>query len=100
MIFLKRKMAIFMVKIRSKVCCHFGRMSQGDIVGRVSAQCPVPLYAPILYRHAPQQTEKIRREIQNPQIVQQTISLNAKRSTLVYGSILQPSSNNSAALVG
>jgi hypothetical protein len=42
----------------------------------------VPLYAPILYRHAPQQTEKIRREIQNPQIVQQTISLNAKRSTL------------------
>jgi hypothetical protein len=25
---------------------------------------------------------KIRREIQNPQIVQQTISLNAKRSTL------------------
>jgi hypothetical protein len=40
------------------------------------------LYAPILCRHAPQQTEKIRREIQNPQIVQQTISLNAKRSTL------------------
>jgi hypothetical protein len=39
MIFLKLKMAIFMVKIRSKVCCHFGRMSQGDIVGRVSAQC-------------------------------------------------------------
>jgi hypothetical protein len=38
MIFLKLKMAIFMVKIRSKVCCHFGRMSQGDIVGRVSAQ--------------------------------------------------------------
>jgi hypothetical protein len=27
-----------MVKIRSKVC-HFGRMSQGDIVGIVSAQC-------------------------------------------------------------
>jgi hypothetical protein len=35
MIFLKQKMDIFMVKIRSKVCCHFGRMSQGDIV----AQC-------------------------------------------------------------
>jgi hypothetical protein len=39
MIFLKRKMDIFMVKIRSKVCCHFGRMSQGNIVGIVSAQC-------------------------------------------------------------
>jgi hypothetical protein len=39
--------------------------------------------APILYRHAPQQTEKLRCEIQNPQIVQQTISLNAKRSTLL-----------------
>jgi hypothetical protein len=87
MIFLKRKMDIFMVKIRSKVCCHFERMSQGDIVGIVSAQCSATisplLYAPILYRHAPQQTEKLRREIQNPQIVQQTISLNAKRSTLV-----------------
>jgi hypothetical protein len=41
-----------------------------------------PIYAPILYRHAPQQTEKLWREIQNPQIVQQTISPNAKRSTL------------------
>jgi hypothetical protein len=29
---------------------------------------------------------KIRREIQNPQIVQQTISLNAKRSTLAPAS--------------
>jgi hypothetical protein len=26
-----------MLKIRSKVCCHFGRTSQGDVVGRVSA---------------------------------------------------------------
>jgi hypothetical protein len=63
-------------------------MSQGDIVGRVSAQChyialTICAYGPILYSHALQQTEKIRREIQNPQIVQQTISLNAKRSTLV-----------------
>jgi hypothetical protein len=29
--------AIFMIKIRSKVCCNFGRTSQGDVVGRISA---------------------------------------------------------------
>jgi hypothetical protein len=29
--------AIFMLKIRLKVCCNFGRTSQGDVVGRVSA---------------------------------------------------------------
>jgi hypothetical protein len=31
------KIAIFMLKIRSKVCCNFGRTSQGDVVGKVSA---------------------------------------------------------------
>jgi hypothetical protein len=85
MIFLKLKMAIFMVKNRSKVCCHFGRMSQGDIVGRVSAQYRYIALTICAYTIQARSTitEKLRREIQNPQIVQQTISLNAKRSTLV-----------------
>jgi hypothetical protein len=43
-----------MLKIRSKFCRNFGRTSQGDVVGRVSAHYVA--------------TEKIQREIRNPQM--------------------------------
>jgi hypothetical protein len=61
-----------MLKIRSKICCNFGRTSQGDVVGRVSAN----YIALLIYTcfcaytiHARSTTNgKIWREIQNPQM--------------------------------
>jgi hypothetical protein len=40
--------------------------SDGDKFG-LTSRVTLLAAAPILHRHAPQQTEKIRREIQNPQ---------------------------------
>jgi hypothetical protein len=61
-----------MLKIRSKVCCNFGRTSQGDVVGRVSAHYIALLIYTCFCAYTIQVSSttngKIRREIQNPQM--------------------------------
>jgi hypothetical protein len=61
-----------MLKIRSKVCCNFGSMSQGDVVDRVSAHYIALLIYTCFCAYTKQArsttNEKIRREIQNPQM--------------------------------
>jgi hypothetical protein len=59
-------------KIRSKVCCNFGRTNQGDVVGRVSAHYIALLIYTCFCAYTIQArsttNRKIRREIQNPQM--------------------------------
>jgi hypothetical protein len=62
---------------------HFG--SRHQIMSHLMRSLPVKIQDQTIFMNW-----KIRREIQNPQIVQQTISPNAKRSTLGRGANPQP----------
>jgi hypothetical protein len=86
-----------MLKISSKVCCHFGRTSQRDIVGRVTAHYIALLilytcfcaYKAILYVQARSTTNgKIRRQIQIPQMFETDPALSPfpQKSTLYHHS--------------
>jgi hypothetical protein len=60
------------LKIRAKVCCNFGRTSQGDVVGYVSAHYIALLIYTCFCAYTIQArfttNGKIRLEIQNPQM--------------------------------
>jgi hypothetical protein len=68
------KIAIFMLKMWSKVCCNCGRTSQGDVVGRDFAHYIAQLIYTCFCAYTIQARSttngKIGCEIQNPQMFQ------------------------------
>jgi hypothetical protein len=81
-----------MLKIRSKVCCHFGSTSQGDVVGRVSAHyitlliytCFCAYTVQGHYRHAPQQTKTSGAKFKILKCSKQTLPCTLSFSPAIY----------------